>query len=219
VDISNWKLEIYDLLAILLPGLVAISEGWIVLRGWEGFTFAMGRITATPLTLLLLASFGVGTIVQELGDFCVKLLTDERYFRRGRDTFWLADEAHPVKLAIKAELGITVDSVDTAFDYCLTKLGARFPKRDMFVATSDLCRSFGVISLLGIIPAIQAAHRAFELGSRFFLWSGLAMVVSLVVFLLSCRRMTRFRGLSDTTVFRAYLATVNESERELAKKW
>ena len=34
MDPSKWKLEVYDLLAIILPGLVVIGEGWVLLNGW-----------------------------------------------------------------------------------------------------------------------------------------------------------------------------------------
>ncbi|SRR5581483_8036143 len=215
MDISKWKLEVYDLLAIILPGLLAITEGWVLLRGWDAFAKTVGGLTATGLTLVVLVSFGAGGLVQELSDFFVKRLTNARYFRRGRDSFWSTAEAETVKRAIKAQLGMPVSSVDTAFDYCLTKLKGQFPRRDMFVATSDLCRSFAVISVLAIVPAMRIAFQTFGLGRSFFTWTGVSVVVAAVIFSLSWRRMVRFRELSETTVFRAYLATVNEPASEL----
>jgi hypothetical protein len=215
MDISKWKLEVYDLLAIILPGLLVISEGWILIRGWDSFAKTVGGLTATGLTLIVLVSFGAGALVQELSDFFVKRLTNARYFKRGRDRFWSTDEADPVKRAIKAQLGIPVSSVDTAFDYCLTKLKGAFPRRDMFVATSDLCRSFAVLSLLAIVPATRIAFQTFGLHRSFFVWAGISVIVAAAVFFLSWRRMVRFRELSETTVFRAYLATVNEPAPDL----
>ena len=214
MEISKWKLEVYDLLAIILPGLVVISEGWILLRGWEAFAVAVTHLTASSLTLLLLAAFGAGTMVQELGDFLVKSCSGKRFFKQGRDNFWSSSEADPVKALIKAQLETSVSSVDTAFDYCLTKLKGQFPRRDLFLATSDLCRSFAVLSLLGLVPATWSAFRAFGLGQEFLMWSIAAVAASLILYALSWRRMVRFRELSETTVFRAYLATAKEPDSE-----
>ena len=112
-------------------------------------------------------------------------------------------------------MGTTVASVDTAFDYCLTKLKGQFPKRDSFVAISDLCRSFTVLSLLGLVPASWSLFRAFELGQEFLAFTIAAVLASLLLYWLSWRRMVRFRELSDITVFRAYLATVNEASHQM----
>ncbi len=215
MDISKWKLEIYDLLAIMLPGLIVIGEGWVLVRGWEAFAATITHLTGSGLTVLLLAAFGAGTLVQELSDFLVKSYKGDRFFRRGRDKFWSSKEADPVKAAINAQLGTTVASVDTAFDYCLTKLKGQFPKRDSFVAISDLCRSFAVLSLLGLVPAACSAFRAYGLGQKFLAVSIAAILASLLLYWLSWRRMVRFRELSETTVFRAYLATAKEPSSEM----
>ena len=208
MDLSKWKLEVYDLLAIILPGMVAIAEGWVVVRGWYSFCAALGQLTGAGLTLLLLASFGAGTLIQELGDFTVKSLKGDRFFRSGRDKFWSSKKADPVKAAIRAHLGTAVGSVDMAFDYCLTKLKGKFPKRDLFVATSDLCRSFAVLSVLAAAPALWNEYRTFTWGTKFIGWAIGSLITIAIVFSLSWRRMVRFRELSDVTVFSAYLATV-----------
>lgn len=215
MDISKWKLEIYDLLGIILPGLVVIAEGWVLVRGWEAFATAITHLTGSGLMVLVLGAFGAGTLVQELSDFLVKSCKGGRFFRAGRDKFWSSTEAEPVKSAINAQLGTNVASVDTAFDYCLTKLKGQFPKRDSFVATSDLCRSFAVLSLLSLVPAVFSAFRAYGLGTNFVLACIAAVFASLLLYSLSWRRMVRFRELSDTTVFRAYLATVEEPSPEM----
>ncbi len=215
MDLSKWKLEIYDLLAIILPGLVVIGEGWVLARGWETFAATITHLTGSGLTVLVLAAFAAGTLVQELSDFLVKSCRGDRFFRSGRDKFWSSTEAEPVKAAINTQLGTTVASVDTAFDYCLTMLKGQFSKRDSFVATSDLCRSFAVLSLLGLVPATFSAFRAYGLESKFLLICIAAALASLLLHLLSWRRMVRFRELSETTVFRAYLATVKEPGPEM----
>jgi len=179
----------------------------------------VGGLTGTKLTLLILVSFGAGTMVQELSDLFIKLIKKARYLKQGRDRFWSTREADPVKRSIKAQLGEVVSSVDTAFDYCLTRLKGGFPKRDLFLAVSDLCRSFAVLSLLAIVPAIRSAFQMLGVGRVFFFWILVSVTAALILFFLSWRRMVRFRELSETTVFRADLATVNETnpETELAR--
>lgn len=214
MDFSKLKLELYDFLGLILPGLVAICQGWILLRGWHTFVVGISLLGGTGLTLLLVFAFGVGNIIQELGDVTLKTVKGQRYFRSGRDRFWLTTEAETVRHAIKKSLGHEIPSADAAFDYCLTKLKGRFDKRDMFLATSDLCRSFVVLSALALIPALRIAFRDPHPFSPYFA-SAVLIVALFVVSALAWRRMIRFRELSETTVFRAYLAVVNELDAPL----
>jgi hypothetical protein len=209
VDFSKFKPELYDLLGLLLPGLLAIFEGWIVLRGWTSFLVAILQVGGTGLTLLLLIAFGLGNIVQELGDVAIKAAKGKRYFRQARDKFWLKAESQLVREAIKKELGQEISSVDTAFDYCLTKLKEHFSKRDVFLATSDLCRSFVILSTLAVIPAVRIAFYDIHPVHRPLVALGILILLLLVIALLAWKRMVRFRELSETTVFRAYLAEIS----------
>jgi hypothetical protein len=212
LDFSKLKLDIYDLLGLILPGLLAIAEGWIVLRGWAAFILAMSRVSGTGLTLLLVFAFGLGQIIQEFGDVVIRFAKGKRYLRNSRDRFWISDEARLVKHAIKAELGHDIPSSDAAFDYCLTKLKGRFDKRDIFVATSDLCRSFVVLSVIGIVPACRISFH--DIGPLDRSLKSLALLIALLVSaaLLAWRRMVRYRALSEVTVFRAYLGVTKKSE-------
>lgn len=210
MDFSKLKLELYDFLGLLLPGLLAICEGWILLRGWQVFAGSINQLSGTGLTLLIVFAFGLGNIAQELGDAAVKAARGKRYFRQPRDKFWRTDEAQFVRDTIKKELGQDIPAVDTAFDYCLTKLKDRFSKRDMFVATSDLCRSFVVLSVLAIVPAARIAfHDTHPLWRSAWTFAGLLLVLTSIA-VLAWQRMTRFRELSETTVFRAYLAIASD---------
>ncbi len=219
MDLSKLKIEIYDFLGLIIPGLAAICEAWVAFRGWTEFAKSIATPSGTGFALLLIASFGFGHLVQELADAVIKRFKGGRYFRQSRDEFWVSEEAILVKSAITKELGAEITSADAAFDYCLSKIGERFPKRDAFIATSDLCRSFLILAGMGVAPAL-----------RLVLDSGKSIVVALsfglaafsalgLVAYLSWKRMKRFRELSEVTVFRVYLAdlppenctSVNES--------
>jgi len=206
VDFSKLKLELYDFLGIVFPGLLVVCEGWILLRGWTPFIAAVGKISGPGLTLLIIFAFGLGHIVQELGDVTVKLLKGKRYFKKGRDKFWKTEEAKLVKDSIEAEFGQAIESVDAAFDYCLTKLEGRFAKRDVFIATSDLCRSLVVLALIGVCPASRIAFQYGVRSCRSLAAFGALLVLLIVVAALAWARMMRFRELADVTVFRAYLS-------------
>lgn len=216
MDFSKLKLEAYDLLGVILPGLFGICEGWIFLRGWPHFVLVLNQLSGTGFTVLLILAFGAGNLIQELGDVGIKSWKGERYFKQARDKFWMSAEAVPVKVAIKAELGQEVGEVDTAFDYCLTKLQDRFGKRDLFLATSDLCRSLVVLSFLAIIPAARIALHDMGLSIPGVVSFGIAVAMLILVACLSWKRMLRFRDLSEATVFRAYLASVRASSVPLA---
>ena len=138
-------------------GAFSVAEGWITLRGWNAIRDSITHLAGTELTFLLVCAFGIGHLVQELGDVFVHLLKGKRYLRRGRDEFWQTEEARLVKQAIMQESGHDIPSVDGAYDYCLTKLTGHFDKRGIFVATSDLCRSLVALSLIAMIPVGRIA--------------------------------------------------------------
>jgi hypothetical protein len=210
MDFSKLKLEVYDLLGLVLPGLLAICQGWISLRGWHPFVVAISQISVTGLTLLLAFAFGAGNLIQEIGDIAVKTVKGPRYFRRARDNLWKTEEAELVRHAIRRAFGRDIPSVDAAFDYCLTKLNGRFGKRDLFVATSDLCRSFVVLSVMAIVPALRISFIDAQAFSSSYLAAGILLVMLVSVSMVAWRRMYRFRELSETTVFRAYLAAADD---------
>jgi hypothetical protein len=212
LDLSKLKLDIYDFLAIILPGLLAVAESWILLRGWTAFVFSMSHMSGTGLTLLLVFAFGIGHIVQELGDFVIQFVKGERYLRKARDEFWKTDDGKIVRHAIKLEFGHDIHSVDDAYDYCLTRLKGHFDKRDIFVATSDLCRSLIVLSVLAIAPACRIAFcNADPLRRSFAVFASVLVFLSIVA-ALAWRRMDRYSKLSQVTVFRAYLGVTEERE-------
>ncbi len=128
MDISKWKLEIYDLLAIILPGLVIIGEGWVLVRGWEAFAATIIHLTGSGLTVLILAAFGAGTLVQELSDFLVKSCKGDRFFRAGRERFWPSTEAEPVKAArVSMERRRSSPSLVTLYSRWSTTAASGFP--------------------------------------------------------------------------------------------
>jgi hypothetical protein len=158
-------------------------------------------------TLLLIVSFGLGHLVQELADAVIKRLKGARYFKRSRDAFWESEEASPVKAAIAKDLGAEITCVDAAFDLCLTKIGERFPKRDAFLATSDLCRSFVVLAAIGTVPLLRVVLAAPNNTMGVLLQTLGGLSTLFLVACLSWSRMSRFRDLSEVTVFRIYLAS------------
>lgn len=218
MDPSKLKLEAYDLLAVVLPGLIVISEGWIFAGGWTAFANSMRQLSGSQLALLTLLAFAAGNLVQELGDIAIKKWKGDRFFKRARDKYWKSDEARHLKSAFKADVGLEVPSVDAAFDYCLTKLKDRFGKRDVFIAISDLCRSLSLLAVLALVPASKMAWDSFT--STFQSLLDIAIIIASSVFLawLSWRRMVRLRELSEITVFRSYLAVVGEMDKRQEKQ-
>jgi hypothetical protein len=207
LEFSKLKLEVYDLLGIILPGLLLVFECEVLANGWGQFISSANQISGKGLVLLILFAFAVGQFVQEIGDTVITFLMGKRYFRKALDKFWATPSSDVVKQTIKKEFAQDIESVDVAFDYCLTKIKTRFAKREIFVATSDLCRSFVVLSFLAAVPAgriafhdISPCHKSFEA------FAGL-LVLLFFVGALAWRRMVRFRELSEITVFHVYLGT------------
>jgi len=207
MNLSNFKLGIYDLLGLVIPGMILVCEGGITLRGWVNFRTSLNHMSGTSFTFLLVISFVLGHMVQELADVSIKKIMGPRFFATGRDEFWAGPEAEAIKSAVWAESGVTLGSVDAIFDYCLTRLGERFSKRDTLLATADLSRSFLVLVVFAAPAAIRIAwdtnHRPIIFLSLLLCFLAILALAGL----LAWRRMVRFRRMSETGVFRAYLGS------------
>jgi hypothetical protein len=213
MDFSKFKFELYDILALVLPGFLVLCGAWVVLRGWHGFVLSLANLSGTGFSAMLLASFPLGHLIQELGDASIKKFLGPRYFRRARDEFWTTEEGQNVRGCIEKECGLKLP-VDGAFDYCLTKIKGQFARRDVFVATSDFCRSLLVVGVL-LIPAV--GRLVWDDLHGTLLHAGTYSVVIVLILTLylylAWRRMVRFRELSETTVFRIYLACTHVADR------
>jgi len=207
MNLSNFKLGIYDLLGLVVPGMILVCEGGVTLLGWVNLRTALNHMSGTSFTLLLVFSFVLGHFVQELADVCIKKIKGPRFFSAGRDEVWASPEAEAIKSAIWTESGVTLDSVDATFDYCLARLGDRFPKRDTLLATADLSRSFLVLVVFG---APAATRIVWDISHRPLIFLSLLLcflAVLALAWLLGWRRMVRFRHMSETGVFHAYLGS------------
>ena len=197
----------YEFLGLVVPGMIAMCEGWLLLRGWPRFVESMNDMHPVSFTIFVVVAFVVGHFVQEFADWSVKAISGQRFLKTGRDELWAGAEAEPVRSAIWTECGTTLPSADAAFDYCLTRIGESFSKRDVFLATSDFARSFLVLTMFGIGPAVRLAlDRSESLHSFLLLIAGYLVFLSFVA-RLAWIRMIRFRRMSDAGVFRAYLGS------------
>lgn len=207
MNLSNFKLGIYDLLGLVIPGMILVCEGSITLHGWSNFKMALNQMSGTFFTFLLVFSFVLGHLIQEMADVSIKKIKGPRFFAIGRDEFWSSPESEGIKSAIWAESGVTLGSVDSAFDYCLARLGERFSKRDTLLATADLSRSFLVLVVLAAPAAVRMARDTVHSLVAFIpLLLALLALLTFVGFL-AWRRMDRFRRMSETGVFRSYLGS------------
>ena len=215
--LSNLKLGVYEFLGLVVPGMLVICEGWILVRGWSNFAHSLSDLQPVPFTMFVASAFVLGHFIQELADWSVKKICGERFLKAGRDDLWAGQESDAVKSAIWSESGITLGDVDSAFDYCLTRVGQNFSKRDMFVAVSDFSRSFLVLVVFGIGPAYRLARDESHSWLFFVVFLAGYVAFLLAIGVLAWVRMVRFRRMSDAGVFRAYLGSRpsrNSAERE-----
>jgi hypothetical protein len=211
MELSKLKLELYDLAAIILPGLFLMAELLALLNGLPLVLAYLQSVSGAGLTLLLLCSFALGNLVQEGGDRLIKQFKGDRFFRQARDRFWASEHRKDVRDKIIKLGGPSIDSVDVAFDYCLTSLGGAFAKRDVFLAISDLSRSLWVLSLLALLPLVRSV--LYASGWRAQLTLGVEGLLFIAVAAwLSWVRMLRFRELSESPVFNSFLAPSSKPE-------
>jgi hypothetical protein len=205
MEISKLKLELYDLAAIILPGLFLIAEFVALFMGFQQLLSYARGFHGAELTLLLLCSFALGNLVQEAGDRLIKQLVGKRFFRQARDRFWASELKQNVCDKIVRLGGPANPSVDAAFDFCLTCLDGEFAKRDVFLAISDLSRSMWVLSILGMLPLARSVVYAYGWRNRSVVASEGAFLIAICAYL-SWSRMVRFRELSESPVFHSFLA-------------
>ncbi len=206
MEFSKLKLEIYDLLGTLVPGILCIALAGLTIGG--GTTAApafLGKITGTQLTLLLFAAFAAGQLVQEAADRLIKVVKGPRFLKVGRDTFWTSPAASAVREKIKRESGTDIRSADVGYDYCLTVIGDRFAKRDTFIAIADLARSLWFLAWVALAPLVRlSANLGWSWVRAKTIAEGLLAIC--IISYLAWARMIRFRTLSDVSVFHVFLA-------------
>jgi hypothetical protein len=206
VEFSKLKLELYDLAAIIIPGFFLLAEFWAFLARMPLSCAVLKEASATEFTVLLLCSFAAGNLVQEASNWTVTRIKGPRYFKQARDAYWNLPAGELVRTKILGESNLGVASVDIAFDYCLTRIAGSFAKRDVFLAISDFARSLWLLSVLTVVPLGRAI--LYTYGTLPRIWLSVEGLFLLgVVNYLSWTRMMRFRGLSETPVFSAYLAS------------
>jgi hypothetical protein len=215
MDLSKLRLGLYDFFGILIPGFIVVAEVWVTITGGKQFVGMLALLSGNLVAVLVLVSYVMGHLVQEAGDVFVRSITDDRYLKRSRDQLWAGKDGKTVREEITRRAGFEIADVDTAFDYCLTKSKRSFEKRDAFIATSDLARSFVLLAILTAIPSACALYSAKISGYDLLLdLAAVISIISLIVFV-SWRRMMRFREFADKPVFAAYLATVKDSHETI----
>jgi len=218
MDLSKVKVEVYDFLAVIIPGLLLVCGVWIALRGWSHSAQGILAMGASAFAVLLLIAFAIGNVLQELADVLIKRFKGKRYFKASRDKFWDSKTGEHVNARITKELGHSVADVDVAFDYCLTRVQSCFSKRDLFLANSDFARGLIVVSFIGIAPLVRITedlHANWQIRAASF---AIGLILLFLIASLCWVRMARFRELSETPVFHAFLAQSVETKTAAAAK-
>jgi len=211
VDFSKFKIELYDLFGLLIPGLILQTDCMIAIGGWHGYIAIIGGLSGNLIAASLALAYVLGHLVQEAGDISVRLVTRDRYLKTARDKFWNEEDGKTVRESIKKEIGHDIESVDLAYDYSLSRVKGAFTKRDAFIATSDLARSLVFLTLTTALAIVIALWRADVRGWELVMACALTFSLSFLVEIVSWRRMMRFREFADKPVFAAYLASLKES--------
>jgi hypothetical protein len=206
MDLSKLSIGLYEIMGLIFPGFLAISEVWIAARGWDRFMATVWAMNWIVVLVLAIASFAIGGVVQELAHVVVGLIRSKEDATNSRKEFWASPDARLVKRCISSQLGEKIESVEAAFDFCLTKIEERFPKRDTFMATADLAGVLIIIAVLGLGPICRLSWTQGSL-RRGLIVVAVGTAVAATIAVISWRRTVRFRELADLTVFRVYVAT------------
>jgi hypothetical protein len=139
MEFSKLQLDLYDIFGLIVPGLLVICEFWIAMRGWGQFVVGVAMLSATGMTILLLASFAVGPIVQEITDGLTRL-RKERFSRHRRDEIWSSEVGEKIceklHLELNLKTGTKAHDADLAFDVCFALVPEQANRHDLFLAQS-----------------------------------------------------------------------------------
>ena len=206
MDLGKLKIEVYDFFAVIIPGLLLISELSIALTGWATYIKVIQSLNGPAFTFLLLISFALGQVLQECGDVVIKKWKGPRYLRGARDKLWTSPIGQQVRDKITKELKSPPENVDFAFDYCLTLVQQLFAKRDLFVTNSDIARSLIITCALAFLPLIRVvASLPLTCFQRCLVFAACELL-TIGVARLCWIRMLRFSVFSQVPVFHSYLA-------------
>ena len=205
MELTKLKIELYDIAAIVIPGIFCLAEVWGALFGAQSLLHFLHDLKGTELTLVVLCSFALGNLVQEAGNRLLTAWKGKRFFKQARDEFWKTHDGELVRAKVKADSACELGSVDSAYEYCLTRITGKFVKRDVFLAISDFCRSLWLLSLCAVVPLARISL-AKSSATQKTVDGGSGLVLIALIAWLSWLRMVRFRALSETPVFTTFLA-------------
>lgn len=216
MDFSKLKVDVYEFLGLIVPGLVAFAELGISVVGWTALLADVNSLSGVTLTLIVILAFAAGHVIQELSDTILKRVKGPRFFKISRDELWKMNEGEAVRVRILRESGLQLSSVDSAFEYCLARVQANFPKRDVFLATSDLCRALVLLFAFALLPLWRTIY-VFNPNyvHKHTLFGAFAVLFGIFGWM-SWKRMVRFREFTEAAVFRSYLATAEATPQETA---
>ncbi len=215
MELTKLKIELYDIAAIVVPGIFCLAEVWAALFGAQSLLRFVHDLKGTELTLIVLCSFALGNLVQEAGNRFLTAWKGKRFFKQARDEFWQSHDGELVRAKVKADSACKLGSVDAAFEYCLTRIAGKFLKRDVFLAISDFSRSLWLLALSAAIPLVRIVSTRPGAIQKWTTGASGGVLIALIAWL-SWLRMMRFRAMSETPVFTTFLAcgTLSEGPQE-----
>ena len=163
----------------------------------------------------MLCSFALGNLVQEAGNRLLTAWKGKRFFKQARDEFWQSHDAELVRAKVRADSACKLGNVDSAFEYCLTRIAGKFLKRDVFLAISDFSRSLWLLALSAVLPLVRIVSIRPGTIQKWTTGASGGLLIALIAWL-SWLRMMRFRAMSETPVFTTFLAcgTLSEAPQE-----
>lgn len=126
MELTKLKIELYDIAAIVIPGIFCLAEVWAALFGGQSLLHFLHDLKGTELTLVVLCSFALGNLVQEAGNRLLTAWKGNRFFKQARDVFWKTHDGELVRAKVKADSACELSNVDSATSTALRESLASF---------------------------------------------------------------------------------------------
>jgi len=116
MDLSKLKMEAYDLLAVILPGLILIFQAWITIRGWAPFAISIASMSGSAFLVLILMFLPWAKLFRSQGISRLRR-SKARFFRQTRDKLGASKTGEHIRERIRTDTGHELENVAVTFDF------------------------------------------------------------------------------------------------------
>jgi len=206
----NWQAALYDVLGILVPGVLALLLGQMML-GPFGREFWANAVLALP------AAYVAGHVVQGASRLLFTRLDMLVAAKSTWDTHGLRNAVRDAAVHYYRDVVPSETVVNRLFDFCYSPVADRLDSYKLFISLADFSRGLALLAALASVEFGCAAFGALDAAIPHPTWLAVVGFASMFLF---WHRSRFFRSHAYTVVyfsFLSYVSATRHSETEECK--